>query len=189
MLYGPAGAGKTTLLLTITRNQCNEYTCIYVSTEETLHYDRVAKNIDDYSKVYFVEAYTMDELIKTVLVASLIKPRHVFIDTVNALLRLEAYKKNTIMKQVFIIGLLYNMVEESGGKLFASAQVRTIDEGGIEASGYRLLDYYFDSIIGVFIGEGEYRYIKPMKTPIRVDFEKQMFKITDIGVEWLDRSS
>ncbi|MEM4834390.1 MAG: AAA family ATPase, partial [Thermosphaera sp.] len=40
LFYGVAGAGKTTLLLTMARYFCKQKgPCLYVSTEETLHYE------------------------------------------------------------------------------------------------------------------------------------------------------
>lgn len=162
------------------------YPCIYVSTEETLHYDRVSRAVDTYERALFAEAYDMDALMRAALATSMLRPKFIFIDSINAPMRVEASKENTFTKQAFIISLLLETTREQGGKLFASAQVRTGETGIIEASGMKLFDYYFDAVLGVFIGEGGERYIKPLRTNTKPNFDKISFRITETGVIWLE---
>lgn len=185
MFYGPAGAGKTTLLLTIASNLCTRHLCVYISTEETTHYERVARFPEKYEKTLFTEAYDMDTFVKVALATYLLKPLYIFADSINALFRLESLKENTLAKQALATSLLLEATRSSGGKLFASAQIRAGESGGVEAPGGKIVDYYFDAIIGVFVEEPNKRYLKPVKSPIHVYFDKLFFKITDSGVEWL----
>jgi len=186
LFYGPAGAGKTTLLLAIASNVCRFHDCVYISTEETLHYERVAKNPEKYEKALFAEAYDMDTLLRLAIATYLLRPVFVFVDSINALFRVEALRESALTKQVFIISLLLEAVAGHRGKLFATAQVRVGERGDLEASGSRIMDYYFDTVIGVFTEEAGRRYIKPAKTPVPASFNKLSFKITETGVEWLD---
>ncbi|MEM4481670.1 MAG: AAA family ATPase [Desulfurococcaceae archaeon] len=186
LFYGPAGAGKTAILLTVASNLCSFHFCIYISTEETLHYDRISRAINAYDKTLFAEAYDMNTLLRVAIATSVLKPKFIFVDSVNAPMRVEARRETTTTKQSFIISLLLETVREQGGKLFASAQVRVGEDGTLEASGMKLFDYYFDTIVGVFIGEGGVRYIKPVKTGTRVDFNEIVFRITETGVSWLE---
>lgn len=188
MFYGPAGAGKTTILLSIAGNTCRQYTCIYVSTEETLHYERVARDPDRFGNVLFIEVFDMDNLLKTSYFIYLMKPRYVFIDSINSIYRVEVFNEITVTKQTYITSLLLEAINLSNGKLFASAQVRSGERGEIEASGFKILDYYFDTIIGILIHSEGYRYLKIEKTPIQISgLRELLFKITENGVEWLDR--
>lgn len=188
LFYGVAGAGKTTLLLAIASNLCWKYSCIYVTTEETVHYERIARNPDKYEHALFTEAYDVSTLVKVAYTVSLLKPHYIFVDSLNAPFRLEALKESTLAKYGFITSTLLSTAEASGGKLFASAQVRVGETGDLEITGFKLLDYYFDTILGVFIESVGTRFIKPLKTPITSTFEKLFFRITDEGVEWLDKA-
>lgn len=184
LFYGPAGAGKTTLLLLIAGNVCGSDNCVYISTEETLHYEKVAKNPERYNNVLFTEAYDMDTLLKAAFTSYLLKPRFVFVDSINALFRVEAMKENTLAKQALITGLLLETATARSGKLFASAQVRV--GNGLEAPGAKIIDYYFDALLGVFVEKAGKRYLKPLKVPLQIGFEKLEFRITEVGVEWLE---
>lgn len=188
LFYGVAGAGKTTLMLTIASNLCNIYTCIYITTEDTSHYEHVARHPEKFEKALFTEAYDLDTLVKVAFASSLIKPHYIFIDSVNALFRVEALKEGALAKYAFVVGFLLNLVSEVKGKLFASAQVRTGESGELEVSGFKVLDYYFDTIIGVFIESTGVRFIKPIKTPIKPLFDKLYFRITDEGVHWIEHA-
>ena len=185
LFYGVAGAGKTTLLLALASNLCSRYTCIYVTTEDTAHYERVAKSHDKYSNALFTEAYDLDSLIKVALATAMIKPKYVFVDSINAPFRLEAMSEGALTKYAFVVGLLLEVAEKTKGKLFASAQVRAGESGDLEISGSKVLDYYFDAIIGVFIGDAGKRYLKPLKLPEGLLFEQLTFRITSYGVEWV----
>ncbi|MEM1639192.1 MAG: AAA family ATPase [Desulfurococcaceae archaeon] len=186
LLYGPAASGKTTMLLTIAGNLCSEFTCVYISTEETLHYDRVAKTPSKYGKAFFAEAFDMETFIRSAFITYMLNPRYVFVDSINALFRLEPMKENTLTRQALVSGLLFETARRNNGKLFATAQVRIGEKGELEASGFKILDFYFDLILSLFIGEGSKRYIKPVKSPILAKFEKLSFTISDIGLMWND---
>lgn len=173
-------------MLLIASNACKFDVCVYVSTEETLHYERISRNSEKYANVLFVEAYDMDTFLKAAYVSYLLKPRFLFVDSINALFRAEALRENTLVKQSLITGFFVESALERGGKLFASAQVRAVGEVGLGVPGAKILDYYFDALLGVFIEEANKRYIKPIKVPIRADFDKLSFRITETGVEWLD---
>jgi DNA repair protein RadB/DNA repair protein RadA/Sms len=189
LLYGPAGSGKTTLLLTIAGNVCRENTCIYVSTEETLHYERVARNPDRYQKALFTEAYDLDELIKVSMAAWLIRPKYIFVDSINAPFRAVALRESSTTKLGLVASLLINAVEESGGKLFASAQVRLGESGELEASGYSILDYYFELVINTLIDRENTRLARVVKPQLQASGgykAEYRFNIGDEGVIWLD---
>jgi DNA repair protein RadB len=186
LFYGPAAAGKTTLLLTIAGELCKLHPCVYVSTEETLHYERVAKYPDKYEKALFTEAYDYDELLKTAIAVSALKPRYVFIDSINSLFRLEALKEGSVEKLAFITSLLLETVERNSGKLFASAQVRSSEAGEVEASGIKILDYYFDLIVSILIDSENKRILRVIKFPVKAIKEaiELKFAITESGVVW-----
>ena len=186
LLQGVAGAGKTTLLLTIAGNLCNENPCVYISTEETVHYERVARNPDKYEKALFTEAYDLDTLLKIVLALPFIKPKYVFVDSINAPYRVEMKKESTQAKQTLIISALLNIVEREGGKLFASAQVRAEESGDIVASGLSILEYYFDLILEVLIMRSSLRSIKVFKSIRPHKIESLCFLIREQGVEWCE---
>lgn len=186
IFYGPAASGKTTLLLTIASNVCREIMCVYISTEETLHYEQVAKTPSKYEGVLFAEAFDMDTFLKSAVATYMMSPKYIFIDSINSLFRLEPLKENTLTKQAFITSLLLETTRRNKGKLFASAQVRVGEKGELEASGFKIIDYYFDLILSVFIGEGGKRYVKPVKTPVPARFEKVSFTISDTGLMWND---
>lgn len=188
LFYGVAGAGKTALLLTIASNLCWKYPCVYVTTEETVHYERVARNPSKYELALFTEAYDLDTLVNVAQAVALLKPRYIFVDSLNAPFRLEALKENALAKYGFVISLFLSLVETARGKLFASAQVRMGESGDLEISGYKVLDFYFDTILEVSIEEHGVRSIKPLKSPIPPRFEKLLFRITDEGVTWIDRA-
>ncbi|MEM2013939.1 MAG: AAA family ATPase [Desulfurococcaceae archaeon] len=188
LFYGVAGAGKTSLLLTIAGNLCSAYSCVYITTEETTHYEHIARNPDRYKHALFTEAYDLSTLVKVTYAVFILRPRYIFVDSLNAPFRLEALKENALAKYGFATSLLLSTAEASGGKLFASAQVRAGETGDLEITGFKLLDFYFDAILGVFIESAGIRFIKPLKTLFATKFEKLYFRITDEGVKWLDRT-
>lgn len=189
LFYGVAGAGKTTLLLTIAGNLCWKHPCVYVTTEETVHYERVARDPSRYEQALFTEAYDMGSMVKVAQAVALIKPLYVFVDSLNSPFRLEALKENTLASYGFVIATLLSVAEGRGGKLFASAQVRAGEAGEVEISGFKILDYYFDTIFEVSIEDVNTRSIKPTKSLVQPRFDKLRFKITSEGVVWVDRSS
>ncbi|MEM4717329.1 MAG: AAA family ATPase [Desulfurococcaceae archaeon] len=184
LFYGPAGAGKTTLLIHIAGNICSDDQCIYISTEETLHYERVAKNPERFRNVLFTEAYDMETLLKAVFATYLIQPKYVFVDSINSLFRVEALKEDTITKQALVISLLLETVNLKEGKVFASAQVRIRERRDLEIPGQNILEYYFDSILRIAVEEYGRRIIKPYKYIIEPKFSELVFKITSDGVSW-----
>lgn len=187
LFYGVAGAGKTTILLTVAGNLCWKHPCVYVTTEETVHYERVARNPSRYERALFTEAYDMASMVKIAQAIAMIKPRYVFVDSLNSPFRLEALKENTLASYGFVIATLLSVAESVEGKLFASAQVRAGEAGEIEISGFKILDYYFDTIFEVSIEDVGTRAVKPLKSQAQPRFEKLFFRITDEGVEWFDR--
>lgn len=185
LFYGPAGVGKTTLLMHIAGNLCDKTECIYISTEETLHYEWVSRRLDRYEKALFTEAYDLDSLVKVSLATHTMEPRYIFIDSVNSLFRLEATKEDSLTEYTFALGLLIHTAFKTRGKVFASAQVRTGVDGGLEIPGQSILQYYFDNIMMIITKEHGRRSIKPIKTPFTIDIDHVDFKITDHGVEWI----
>lgn len=185
LVYGPAGVGKTTLLIQIASNLCSVEECVYVSTEETLHYEWVSKWEDKFRKALFTETYDIDTLVKTSIALYMMEPKYIFVDSVNSLFRLEAMRESSLTKYTFILGLLVQTINKSGGKLFASAQVRAGAEGGFELPGESILQYYFDNILMMVFKDNEYRVIKPVKTPLSIDIDHVGFRITSHGVEWV----
>ncbi|MEM1628274.1 MAG: AAA family ATPase [Desulfurococcaceae archaeon] len=187
LFYGVAGSGKTTMLLTIAKNLCKQDICVYISTEGTLHYERIAREHDAYGNTLFSEIYDLDELINTAIFLNMVGIKYIFVDSINAPYRMRAMDESSIVKQALLISIMIKTVEETNGKLFASAQVRTGEEGYIEAVGHGMLEYYFDLVVNLGI-DGYERYAKIMKPNEKIDIEKKMyFKITDKGVEWIDK--
>lgn len=184
LFQGVAGAGKTTLLLTISGNLCHLNTCVYVSTEETVHYERVARDISRYEKALFTEAYDLDTLLKVALTLPFIKPKYVFVDSINAPYKVEIRKESTQTKEALIISTMLDVVEREGGKLFASAQVRAEDGGDVVASGLSMFEYYFDTILEVLIEKPQLRSIRVYKSSKPHSIKKAYFLIREHGVEW-----
>jgi len=184
LFQGVAGAGKTTLLLTIAGNLCSTYPCVYISTEETVHYERVARDPDRYEKALFTEAYDLDTLLKVAITTPFIKPKYVFVDSINALYRLEAGRESTQAKQALITSILLETVKRENGKLFASAQVRAGESGDVVASGLSMLEFYFDLIFEVLIEGTQLRSIRLYKSIRPLKVEKLYFSIREYGVEW-----
>lgn len=183
LFYGVAGSGKTTLLLTMAKYLCKqESPCLYVSTEETLHYERVSKRPEDYSSTLFTEIYDLDKLVELAFFAGFLNFKIVFIDSINSLYRVVAYHEPALSKFSFLMGILRKLSQTNMMKVIASAQVRAGDED-VEASGMSLLDYYFDVIFQVGFEEGKrfLRLVKPIyKKPV-----VKYFEISDEGVEWM----
>jgi len=183
LFYGVAGAGKTNILLTLTRDLCKkDRPCLYVSTEETLHYEKVGKQVEDYAYTLFTEVYSLDKLLELVFHTSYMNFQTLVVDSINSLYRAVAYEESSLAKFTFLMGFLRNMSELKGLKILASAQVRAGEED-VEASGMSLLDYYFDTIFQVGFEENK-RFVKLVKpryktTPINY------FEINEKGVVWM----
>ncbi|MCD6300856.1 MAG: AAA family ATPase [Staphylothermus sp.] len=189
LFYGVAGSGKTTMLMMIASNICRNTTdkCLYISTEETLHYERVAKNTLRFANVWFMEIYDFDELLDFALLKLPYIPlKHVFVDSINSLYRVISYEEESITKYGLLLATLRHKVRETGGKLFASAQVRVgyeEDEEELTASGMNILNYWFDVII--FLSWKDNGRVARLVKP--TDKEKEaLFEITDEGVEWIN---
>jgi DNA repair protein RadB len=188
LVFGSAGSGKTTLLLTIASNICHSpHTCLYISTEETLHYERVARQPDKYSNVLFTEIYDYDELEDLVLYRlGLMDINIVFIDSINSLYRLIAYSEESITRYGLLLAMLWMNSVGRNGLLYASAQVRMgfeEDEEEVVASGMNILNYWFDIILylGWINSKRAARIEKPREYSDKVFF----FDITDKGIEWI----
>lgn len=187
LFYGEAGVGKTSLLLTIARNMCVEtYPCIYVSTEDTLHYDKIARYSEFYENVLFIEIRDFQEFFeKTLNIFSNIKYRVLFIDSVNSLYRLVAYSEDSLAKYGLLLGVFRKRSIMQGSYLFSTAQVRAgfeNDKDEIVASGMSILEYWFDNIVFLGFEDGK-RFLKFVKPDIGL---KKYFIINDHGVTWVD---
>ncbi len=186
LFYGEAGVGKTTMLLTIASNICGKYyPCIYISTEDTLHYERVARYSDRFINIFFTEIRSFDEFFNYILSKLIYIPyRVLFIDSINALYRLVAYSEESIAKYGLILATIWNKTCRGNGYLFASAQVRAgyRESGEVVASGMGILEYWFDNI--VYMGYSDnYRYIRVVKPENGLEAR---YVIGEYGVEWVD---
>ncbi|MEM0035774.1 MAG: AAA family ATPase [Desulfurococcus sp.] len=183
LFYGVAGSGKTSMLITIAGNYCRGVKCLYISTEETLHYEKVAVNPDKYRDVLFTEVYDFNKLVELATLIYLYGSSVVFVDSLNSLFRLESLAENSISRLAYVVASIRGVVEDMGGKMFASAQVRA-REGESEPVGKPVLEYYFDLIIELNIGDSV-RYARIVK-PKHMGREKiHRFRITREGVEWI----
>ncbi len=186
LFYGEAGIGKTTMLLTIARNLCRGGgPCIYVSTEDVLHYDRVARHSDWYENVLFIEVREYDEFLDYVVGKLLFIPyRILFIDSINALYRIVAYKEDIVTSYGLVLGLLWRKTMENSARLYASAQVRASyreDDIEVVASGMSILEYWFNSILRMDRDENG-RFVEVIKPRVNV---KKYFMISEEGIEWI----
>ena len=179
LFYGPAASGKTNILISLARELCAPpRKCIYVSTEGSLHYDKIARANENFSNVEFTDLVDFDKFIELLLkVSSIPLFNYVFIDSVNALYRPLATRSDVTSKFLFTLARLYDY-SLRGGRVVASAQVRVGESGELEASGFKLLDFYFDTIFQVNFEDSK-RFIRLEKPPGRT--LKLYFRIGDFG--------
>jgi len=188
LVYGEAATGKTSLLLHIVKTiSINGLNALFISTEGSLYQARVSLEPENYSNVLFTEIYGLDELLEYVLlyIPLLHKIRYVVIDSINALYRLSSWEEGSIEKFGLINALLKEFVNKRNGLLFASAQVRAVDDSSeVIASGMSILEYWFDIIIQLRRENGK-RVLKIIKPR---GYEKELieFKITSKGIEWIE---
>ena len=188
LVYGEAATGKTSLLLHIVKTiSMNGLNALFISTEGSLYQARVSLEPENYSNVLFTEIYGLDELLEYVLlyIPLLHKIRYVVIDSINALYRLSSWEEGSIEKFGLINALLKEFVNKRNGLLFASAQVRAVDDSSeVIASGMSILEYWFDIIIQLRRENGK-RVLKIIKPR---GYEKELieFKITSKGIEWIE---
>ena len=188
LVYGEAATGKTSLLLHIVKTiSMNGLNALFISTEGSLYQARVSLEPENYSNVLFTEIYGLDELLEYVLlyVPLLHKIRYIVIDSINALYRLSSWEEGSIEKFGLINALLKEFVNKRNGLLFASAQVRAVDDSSeVIASGMSILEYWFDIIILLRRENGK-RVLKIIKPR---GYEKELieFKITSKGIEWIE---
>lgn len=192
LLYGGAGVGKTTLLLEFAKKVCNSFgPCLYLSTEETLHYEKVARWSEEYKDTFFMEIYDFDEMINFILKEYYFLPfRVLFVDSVNSLFRIASPRDDAISLFGLMLAIIRRKAYDSDGFVFASAQVRAgfeYEAEEIVASGMTILDYWFDVVIYLGFDDGR-RYIEFIK-PVSVKGFRLYFIITDEGVEWVERDS
>lgn len=192
LLYGGAGVGKTTLLLEFAKKVCKSLgPCLYLSTEETLHYERVARWSEEYEDTFFTEIYDFDEMINFILKEYYFLPfKILFIDSVNGLFRIVSSRDDALPLFGLMLAVIRKKAYDSNGFVFASAQVRAgfeYDAEEIVASGMSILDYWFDIIIYLGLDDGK-RYIEFIK-PVNVKGFRLYFMITDEGVEWIGRNN
>lgn len=189
LFFGEAGSGKTTLLLTIASNICIDKNdpCLYISTEETLHYDRVARSPEKYANVFFTEIYDFDELFDFIVFKlPILKFRRVFIDSINSLYRVIASEEESITRYGLLLGMLWKNTVDRGGFLFASAQVRMgyeDEEYEVVASGMNILDYWFKTII--YLGWEDAKRAARIVKPEEYSGESYYFLISGEGIEWV----
>ena len=188
LVYGEAATGKTSLLLHIVKTiSLNGLNALFISTEGSLYQARVSLEPENYSNVLFTEIYGLDELLEYVLlyVPLLHKIRYIVIDSINALYRLSSWEEGSIEKFGLINALLKEFVNKRNGLLFASAQVRAVDDSSeVVASGMSILEYWFDIIIQLRRENGK-RVLKIIK-PRGYERELIEFKITSKGIEWIE---
>ncbi len=188
LVYGEAATGKTSLLLHIVKTiSMNGLNALFISTEGSLYQARVSLEPENYSNVLFTEIYGLDELLEYVLlyVPLLHKIRYIVIDSINALYRLSSWEEGSIEKFGLINALLKEFVNKRNGLLFASAQVRAVDDSSeVIASGMSILEYWFDIIIQLRRENGK-RVLKIIK-PRGYERELIEFKITSKGIEWIE---
>ena len=188
LVYGEAATGKTSLLLHIVKTiSMNGLNALFISTEGSLYQARVSLEPENYSNVLFTEIYGLDELLEYVLlyVPLLHKIRYIVIDSINALYRLSSWEEGSIEKFGLINALLKEFVNKRNGLLFASAQVRAVDDSSeVIASGMSILEYWFDIIIQLRRESGK-RILKIIK-PKGYERELIEFKITSKGIEWIE---
>jgi len=188
LVYGEAATGKTSLLLHIVKTiSMNGLNALFISTEGSLYQARVSLEPENYSNVLFTEIYSLDELLEYILlyVPLLHKLRYIVIDSINALYRLSSWEEGSIEKFGLINALLKKLVNKRNGLLFASAQVRAVDDSSeVIASGMSILEYWFDIIIQLRRENGR-RVLKIIK-PRGYERELIEFKITSKGIEWIE---
>ena len=188
LVYGEAATGKTSLLLHIVKTiSINGLNALFISTEGSLYQAKVSLEPENYSNVLFTEIYGLDELLEYVLlyVPLLHKIRYIVIDSINALYRLSSWEEGSIEKFGLINALLKEFVNKRNGLLFASAQVRAVDDSSeVVASGMSILEYWFDIIIQLRRENGK-RVLKIIK-PRGYERELIEFKITSKGIEWIE---
>jgi len=186
LFYGLPGIGKTTMLLTIAVNLCRGVVkCLYVNTEDVLFYERVAKYSDRYSNVFFIDILDFDELYDfTVTTLPRIPVQAVFIDSVNSLFRVSAYRENTLSKYAFILGLIKYLTVNNNIYVFSTAQIRSgfEDEDEFVASGMNILDFWFDNIFKMN-ADSRGRFVEVVK-PRGLNI-KRYYIITDEGILWM----
>jgi len=188
LVYGEAGTGKTAILLTIARNlSIKGVKSIYISTEGYIYSARVAPYYSDYENVVFIDVDDFDKQLQLTLMTPFIRNIDcVIIDSINALYRLEAYKEYSIEKLGLILAILRDLAEKNK-YVFASAQVRAVEDSEEPiASGMPILEYWFDIIINLARENGK-RYAKIMKPQYKKTIIE--FLIESEGVKWLGCSS
>ncbi len=186
LFYGEAGIGKTNLLLTIAGNICPVIgRCIYIGTEDTLFYERVARQPDRFENVFFTHIWDFNELLKYILTVIYFTPYNaLFIDSINALYRLVAYREDSLTKYGLMLGVLTKKTRDLKGYLFASAQVRIgyrEYEEEVVASGMPILEYWFNNIFKMSEDENG-RFVESVKP---VEGVKKYYVITGEGIEWI----
>lgn len=189
LVYGGAGSGKTALLLTIASNICSKRMdlCLYISTEETLHYERIARSPEKFTNVLFTEIYDFNELFDFIVFKlPLLGFRRVFIDSINSLYRVVAYEEESITRYGLLLGMLWKNTVDRGGSLCASAQVRIgyeDEEFEVVASGMNILDYWFETII--YLGWEDAKRVAHIVKPKEYSDKLFYFLISGEGIEWI----
>ncbi|WP_440059928.1 RAD55 family ATPase [Thermogladius sp. 4427co] len=182
LFYGPAASGKTNILLTLARELCRVNRCVYISTEGTLHYEKIARASEAYYNVEFVDVLDFDQFIELVVKTTMMPVfKYLFIDSINALYRPIALDPNATSKYLFVLGRLYSYTSRDR-RVLASAQVRTGENGELEASGFKLIEFYFDTIFQVGLEDSK-RFLL-MEKPYNRKF-KAYFRISDRGAEFV----
>ncbi len=188
LVYGEAATGKTSILLHIARNiSLSGEKVLFISTEGSLYQARIANYIEDYSNVLFSEVSDFNEQLElTIAYLPFIENiKYIIVDSINALYRLEAYREESITLLGLILGMLRKIVDDRGGVLFASAQVRAVEDAEeVVASGMPILEYWFDVIVK--LGRIEGRRVLNIVKPRNYSSGEIVFNIVDKGVEWIE---
>lgn len=188
LVYGEAATGKTSLLLHIVKNiSMKGLNALFIGTEGSLYQARVSVEPENYSNVLFIEIYSLNELLEYALlyIPLLHKIEYIAIDSINAPYRLSSWEEGSIEKFGLVNALLKEFIINKGGLLFASAQVRAVnDSSEVVASGMSILEYWFDIIIELRRENGK-RILKIIK-PKGYEKESIEFRITEKGIEWIE---
>ncbi len=187
LVYGEAATGKTTLLLHVVKKlSMKGYRVLYVSTEGSLYQARIIVDPDSYSNALFTEIYGFNELLEYIAMylQRLKDIRYIVIDSINALYRLSSWEEGSLERFGLLNALLKRYVMDRDGVLFASAQVRAVDDSNeVVASGMSILEYWFDVIVQLKRENGK-RVLRIMKPRGYEDIAIE-YSIGDRGIEWL----
>ena len=152
LLYGGPGSGKTNLIFKILKESVSKgYSVAYVSTEGTVHLNRLFNIIDDkfLDKIFIATPSSLSELLKIIIKLFGYDINIIAIDSINYLYRIEALTSFRANEMFLSINALTFLLSENMRRdVIFSAQVRESDEG-VEPSGIDLIQFYDPYMIRV----------------------------------------